>query len=141
MERGAWSVEKEGNKMIPEGLKYTKEHEWVKIEGNEAVIGITDHAQLELGDITFVELPEIGGEIKKAESVSTVESVKAASDIYSPVSGEIVDVNRALVDSPETINQSPYEDGWICKIAVKGEVDESGLMDASAYEKYLKETK
>jgi len=125
--------------MIPKNLKYTKEHEWVKLEGSEAVIGITDHAQSQLGDITFIELPQKDRQIKQSDSISTVESVKAASDIYSPVSGTITDVNSSLEDAPELINQSPYENGWICRVNVSNSGELDNLMDADAYEEYLKE--
>jgi len=119
-------------------LKYTKDHEWVKLEGNEAVIGITDHAQSELGDITFVDLPKIGTKVKQSDSIATIESVKAASDVYSPVSGEVMAVNKDLNDKPENINSSPYVDGWICKIAVS-DADETGnLMDEAGYTAFLK---
>jgi len=126
--------------MIPEELKYTKEHEWVRIDGEEVVFGITDHAQSELGDITFVELPENGTEIKKSESMSTVESVKAASDIYAPVSGKIVEVNQALESSPEVINASPYGDGWLCRVSVSDTSEIEGLMSAEDYGKFLEES-
>ncbi|RKY41757.1 MAG: glycine cleavage system protein GcvH [Candidatus Makaraimicrobium thalassicum] len=126
--------------MVPQELKYTKEHEWVRIEGGEAVFGITDHAQSELGDVTFVEFPDTGSEIKQFGSLATVESVKAASDIYAPLSGRILKVNEALRDKPEIINQSPYEEGWICRISVADAMEERNLMDASAYETYLKES-
>ena len=125
--------------MVPQGLKYTKEHEWVRFEGDAVVIGITDHAQSELGDITFVEIPEAGREVKRAESISTVESVKAASDIYAPVSGKIIEVNDTLQDTPEILNSSPYEEGWICKVSINDTGEQEGLMDAAAYEEYLKE--
>jgi len=125
--------------MVPENLKYTKEHEWVKIEGNEAVVGITDHAQSELGDITFVELPGSGKEINQGDSIATVESVKAASDIYAPLSGKIIGVNELLEGKPETINQDPFGDGWICKIEIKDPQETENLLDASAYEEYSKE--
>ncbi|HNX91088.1 MAG TPA: glycine cleavage system protein GcvH [Candidatus Omnitrophota bacterium] len=123
--------------MVPANLKYSKEHEWVKIEGQEAVMGITDHAQSALGDITFIDLPKKGRDVKSGDSISTVESVKAASDIYAPVTGKITSVNDALNGAPEIINKSPYGDGWICKISVQS-VDMSHLMDAAAYESYLK---
>ena len=126
--------------MIPNDLKYTKEHEWVKVEGDTATVGITDHAQSELGDITFVDLPAAGKELKQSDSLATVESVKAASDVYSPVSGKVAGVNEALRDAPEKINQSPYEDGWICKVSVTNKADLDKLMDAAAYDKYLKES-
>jgi len=125
------------SQMIPKNLKYTKEHEWVKMENDKALFGITDHAQSELGDITFVEVPEKGTVVKQFETFSTVESVKAASDIYAPLSGEIIDVNEKLIDAPELINKSPYENGWICKIKISNEEEISGLMDAGAYEQYL----
>jgi glycine cleavage system H protein len=127
--------------MIPENLRFTKEHEWIKVEGNEACMGITDHAQSALGDITFIELPNAGKEVSKSESIATVESVKAASDVYSPVSGKIIKVNEALANAPETVNKSPYEKGWICRLKIKDASELDSLMDAKAYEKYLKETK
>jgi len=125
--------------MIPENIKYTKEHEWVKVEGNIATMGITDHAQSELGDITFVELPGVESKINKADSIATVESVKAASDIYAPLSGKIIEVNETLQSSPEIVNQSPYDEGWVCKIEIIGPVEEGDFMDNIAYEAYLKE--
>ena len=124
--------------MVSEELKYTKKHEWLRLNDGEAVIGITDHAQSELGDITFIELPEEGKQVKRGDTIVTIESVKAASDVYSPVSGEIVATNKALEDAPETVNRSAYEDGWICRIKV-ADVSETGdLMDLAAYEEYLK---
>ena len=125
--------------MIPEELKYTKEHEWIKIEGTVATVGITDHAQSELGDITFVELPNVGKDLKQSDSCATVESVKAASDIYAAVSGKVTAVNEALVDAPETINQSPYVEGWIYKLDISNPAEADSLMDAAAYETFLKE--
>lgn len=126
--------------MNPANLKYTKEHEWVKVEGDEATIGITDHAQSALGDITFIEIPALGKKVRQNDTVSTVESVKAASDIYSPVSGEIIKVNEALKDAPEIVNKSPYVDGWICRIKLSALGETASLMDASGYEKFIKET-
>ena len=126
--------------MVPGDLKYTKEHEWIKVDGDEAVIGITDHAQAELGDITFIDLPQEGNDIVKSASIATVESVKAASDVYSPLSGKIAGVNDALEAEPEKMNQSPYEDGWICRIRMTDAGELDGLMDASAYEEFLKES-
>ena len=123
--------------MIPENLKYTKEHEWAKITDNEAVFGITEHVQSELGDITFVEVPEKGTTVKQFETLSVVESVKAASDIYAPLSGNIIDVNEKLLNAPELINKSPYEEGWICKIKISDPAQISNLMDAKAYKEYL----
>ena len=127
--------------MIPENLKYTKEHEWAKIENNEAIFGITDHAQSELGDITFVEVPQMNASLKKSQAFSTLESVKAASDIYAPLSGTIIGVNEELKDVPELINKSPYEKGWICRIKIKDTGEISKLMDAKAYNAYLKTLK
>ncbi|MDP8259031.1 MAG: glycine cleavage system protein GcvH [Candidatus Aadella gelida] len=127
--------------MVPEDLKYTKEHEWVKVEGTKATIGITDHAQSELGDITFIELPEIGSEINVSDSIATVESVKAASDIYAPLAGKVTEVNEALESSPEVVNQSPYDEGWILKVEVSGDSGKENLMDQAAYETYIKENK
>jgi glycine cleavage system H protein len=125
--------------MIPQDLKYTKEHEWVRLEGDNAVFGITDHAQSALGDITFIELPSKDGEIKQSESIATIESVKAASDVYAPLSGKIMEVNESLQDNPEIMNSSPYEDGWICRVNIKDAGEQDALMSAGEYENYLKE--
>jgi len=123
---------------VLEGLKYSKDHEWVKIEGNKAWIGITDFAQHSLGDIVFVELPEIGSELNKGDVLGVVESVKAASDVYTPVSGKVVEVNEELGDSPEKINEDPYE-SWIAVIEI-GDISETEeLMDADDYERFCKE--
>ena len=121
---------------VPEELQYTRSHEWVRTEGDTATIGITDHAQDELGDIVFVELPEEGVTFDAGDSFGTVESVKAVSDLYTPVGGEVVEVNEALSDSPEKINEDPYGEGWIVKIQVSGEGD---LLSASDYEQFLEE--
>jgi glycine cleavage system H protein len=121
---------------VPEELQYTRSHEWVRTEGDTATIGITDHAQEELGDIVFVELPEQGATFDAGDSFSTVESVKAVSDLYAPVGGEVVEVNEALNDSPEKINEDPYGDGWIVKLRVS---DEGDLLSASDYEQLLEE--
>jgi glycine cleavage system H protein len=121
---------------VPEELQYTRSHEWVRTEGDTATIGITDHAQDELGDIVFVELPEEGVTFDAGDSFGTVESVKAVSDLYTPVGGEVVEVNEALSDSPEKINEDPYGEGWIVKIQVSGEGD---LLSASDYEQFLGE--
>jgi glycine cleavage system H protein len=122
---------------IPEDLLYTKEHEWVKIEGNLATIGITDYAQASLGDITFVELPLAGVSIEKSSVLATVESVKAASDVYTPFSGKISRINQAIVDNPELINQSPYEKAWFAIIEIKNHAEKESLLKPSDYEKYL----
>ena len=121
---------------VPEELQYTRSHEWVRTEGDTATIGITDHAQDELGDIVFVELPEVGATFDAGDSFGTVESVKAVSDLYAPVGGEVVEVNEALNDSPEKINEDPYGDGWIIKLRVS---DEGDLLSASDYEQLLEE--
>lgn len=120
---------------IPADLKYTKDHEWLKLlEGGEALIGITDFAQNSLGDITFVEVPEVGDTFSSGESFGVVESVKAASDLYMPVDAEVIEVNESLEDSPESVNASPYEEGWIMKIKVSDPSALEGLLDASSYE-------
>lgn len=124
---------------IPEGLLYTKEHEWIKIEGNLGTIGITDYAQNALGDITFVELPKVGDEVKQFEPFASVESVKAASDIYAPMSGKVVKLNEKLSTSPELINSSPYGDGWIAVIEISDEKEKENLMTAEEYKKYVEE--
>ncbi len=122
---------------VREGLFYTKEHEWVKIEGNLATFGISDHAQHALGDITFVELPKLGAELAHGKMFATIESVKAASDVFVPLSGKIVKVNSDLVNKPESINKSPYDQAWFVKVEIKNEAEKKNLMDASAYKNYL----
>ncbi len=122
---------------VPEDLQYTKSHEWVRTEGDTATIGITDHAQDELGDVVFVELPEVGATFDAGDSFSTVESVKAVSDLYTPVGGEVVEVNEALGEQPEKINEDPYGEGWIVKLRVSDEG--SGLLSASDYEQFIEE--
>lgn len=123
---------------IPDNLIYTKEHEWLKIEGNSGTAGITDYAQSSLGDITFVELPKVGDRVEQFKQFATVESVKAASDVYAPVSGKVVKVNEELLNSPELINQSPYEKGWFAVIEIENEKEKENLLSASDYKKYLK---
>ena len=118
---------------IPKNLLYTSEHEWVKIEGNTATIGITDFAQGELGDIVFVELPEIGQQLRAEEVAAIVESVKAASDVYSPVGGEVVEINESLLDAPDAVNNSPYEDGWFFKIQPDDIESLQNLLSAEEY--------
>lgn len=124
---------------VPGDLKYTKSHEWVKVDGDVATIGMTDYAQGELGDITYLELPDTGTEIGAAEPFGVVESVKAASDIYAPVGGEVIEVNEAAVSGPEVVNASPYDDAWLIKVKVSGDDALGGLMSAEEYEKYLEE--
>jgi len=120
---------------VRDGLKYTKTHEWVKLAGNKATIGITDHAQHELTDIVFVELPSIGKEIKKGEELCVVESVKSVSEVYAPVSGKIVAVNTKLDDTPEIINNSPYDNGWLVEIEIKDKAEVNMLLEATEYKK------
>jgi glycine cleavage system H protein len=122
---------------LPQDLQYTKSHEWVRTEDDTATIGITDHAQDELGDVVFVELPSVGDTFEAGESFGTVESVKAVSDIYAPVAGEVVEANSALEDSPEKINEDPYGEGWIVKLKTSGSSDD--LLSAAEYEKVMKE--
>ncbi|MDE0220837.1 MAG: glycine cleavage system protein GcvH [Spirochaetaceae bacterium] len=119
---------------IPEDLRYTAEHEWLRQDGEIAVIGITNHAQGELGDVVYVELPEVGSEIVQGESFGVIESVKAASDLYAPISGEITAVNGDLEAAPQRVNESPYDGGWLIKVRPSRFADEqSGLLDATAY--------
>ena len=118
---------------IPETLKYSKSHEWARIEGDTVTVGITDHAQHELTDIVFVELPETGRELAAGDACAVVESVKSASDIITPLAGEVTEVNTALTDAPEQVNDSPYEDGWFFKLKLSGGPDTSTLLDAAQY--------
>ncbi len=122
---------------IPAELKYTKDHEWVKVDGDTAIVGITDYAQGELGDVVFVELPEVGDAVEKDESFGTIEAVKAVADLFSPLSGEVVDVNGELEDDPEIVNKEPYGKGWMVKINISDEGELDTLMDAAAYEKHI----
>jgi glycine cleavage system H protein len=125
--------------MVVEGLLYTKEHEWAKVEGNTVTIGITDYAQEQLGEVTFVELPEVGKELEQNDELGVVESSKAASDIYSPVTGKVIEVNTELESSPELINEDCYKGGWLCKIELSDTGSLDSLMDEKKYEAYLKE--
>ena len=122
---------------IPEDLKYTKDHEWARIEGDVVTIGITDFAQSELGDIVYLELPELGFETKQGGSFGTIEAVKAVSDIFSPLTGEVVEVNDKLNDEPEIINKDPYGDGWIIKIKISDHSEYENLLDKSKYEELI----
>jgi glycine cleavage system H protein len=126
---------------FPEGLKYTKEHEWVLVEDNIATVGITDYAQQELGDIVYVELPEIGDKIVKDDPFGAVESVKAVSDLYAPVSGAVLEFNDALPETPETINEDPYGDGWMIKVEMTDVEELKDLMDAEEYAEYVEQQK
>jgi len=123
--------------MYPEDFRYTKDHEWVKIEADNATIGITDFAQKQLGDVVYVELPEIGSQLEFHQSLGVVESVKAVSDIYSPVSGEVVAINEELNDVPEVLNEDPHGKGWIIRLKIKDEAELEKLMSLSEYEQYL----
>ncbi len=123
---------------IPEDAKYTKDHEWARVEGDTVVIGINDYAQDQLGEVVFVELPEIGDSFEKGDEFGTVESVKAVSEIYMPLSGEVVETNQALEDSPELVNSAPYGDGWIIKIKPADLSEMDQLMDKTAYLAMLK---
>jgi glycine cleavage system H protein len=123
----------------PTNLRYQKTHEYVRIEGNKAYVGITVFAQESLGDVVFVELPEVGAEFKSGEVFCTVESVKAVSDCYTPVSGEVVEVNETLNDQPELINEDPHGEGWICAIEMTDPSEIEALLDAAAYEKHVEE--
>ena len=126
---------------FPEGLKYSKEHEWVLVEGNIATIGITEFAQAELGDLVFVELPEVGEKIVKDDPFGAVESVKAVSDIYAPVSGMVLEINDVLPDNPETINDDPYGDGWMIRVELSDQDDLKDLMDEDEYGEYVAQQK
>lgn len=123
---------------VEEGLFYTKEHEWVKIEGKSATIGITDHAQHALGDITFVELPKVGAQLEQSKLAATVESIKAASDVYAPLSGKVIKINPELSDNPGLVNQSPYGSGWLAVIEIKDDKEKDVLMSSVKYQEYLK---
>ena len=121
----------------PENYRYTKEHEWVHVEGDQGTIGITDHAQHELGDIVFVDLPKAGTKVTKGQSFGSVESVKAVSDIYAPVSGEVSSSNDLLSQNPEKLNQDPHGDAWLIKVKLSSSDETSGLMSAADYQKYV----
>ena len=124
--------------MIPPELNYVDTHEWIRDEGdNQVTIGITQHAQESLGDVVFVELPEVGKVLSAGDDFGVVESVKAASDLYSPLSGEVLEVNSELEDSPETINEAPYEGGWLIKLKLSDASEMDDLLDAAAYEKVV----
>ncbi len=123
----------------PAELKYTKEHEWIKVEGNIGIIGITDFAQDQLGDVVFVELPEVGRELKQNEQFGVVESVKTVSDLYSPVSGKVVEINTELESTPEAVNEDPYGKGWMLKVELSDPAELENLLDAAAYEAFVKE--
>ncbi|HIF84773.1 MAG TPA: glycine cleavage system protein GcvH [Flavobacteriaceae bacterium] len=118
---------------IKSELKYTKDHEWIQIEGNDVIIGITDYAQSELGDIVFVEIETIGDDLKKEEIFGSVEAVKTVSDLFAPLSGKIIEINEALEDNPELVNNDPYGEGWIIKMEIKDLSETEDLLDADSY--------
>ncbi|MDP2168660.1 MAG: glycine cleavage system protein GcvH [Thermodesulfovibrionales bacterium] len=123
----------------PENLKYHKEHTWVKVSGRKATIGITDYAQDALGDIVYIDLPDVDSPVEAGAEISEIESTKATSPVISPVSGTVIEVNEELSESPEIINEDPYEKGWIAVIEISSASDVDDLMDASEYEKYIEE--
>ncbi len=123
--------------MYPENLFYTKDHEWLRLEGEEAVVGITDFAQKQLGDIIYVDLPQVGKTLEAHQTLGSVESVKSVSDVYSPVSGEVIEVNSELAQTPDLINRDPYGQGWLVRLKIKDKNELNNLMKAAEYEKYL----
>ena len=127
--------------MYPENFRYTKEHEWILVEGEIGTIGITDHAQEELGDIVYVDLPKVGARIERGKALGSVESVKAVSDIYSPAAGDVTAVNEALADAPETLNRDPHGAGWLVKLRLSEPAGAGELMTAADYEKYVEAEK
>lgn len=129
----------QGSGIYPDDLKYTKEHEWISVQGGVGTVGITHYAQSELGDIVYVELPAVGSAVVAGEEFGTVESVKAVSEIFAPVSGEVLEVNGALAQGPDTINKDPYGEGWLLKIKLADAKDIDTLMTAAAYRKYIEE--
>lgn len=122
---------------VPETLKYTKDHEWVKIENDIAIVGITDFAQQQLTDIVYIELPEKGKVVEQSEQLAVIESVKSVSDVFAPISGEVIEVNEKLNNNPEKINQDPYGEGWIAKIKIKDREEVKQLMSAEEYKKLI----
>ena len=123
--------------MYPSNFRYTKEHEWVRVEGGIGVVGITDHAQKELGDIVYVDLPKVGARLEQGKTLGSVESVKAVSDIFAPVSGEVLEVNDILSNKPETLNEDPHGAGWLVKIKLSASGEIQQLLSAEDYQKYI----
>ena len=121
----------------PENLHYTKEHEWVRVDGEFAVVGITDHAQHELGDIVYVDLPKVGATLAQGKTFGSVESVKAVSDVYAPISGEVAEVNQVLADTPEKLNEDPHGEAWLVKIKLTAPDEIKQLLSAADYQKYI----
>ena len=124
---------------VPEELRYTKEHEWIRIEGDSVVIGVTDYAQNALTDVVWVELPEMGAVVGSMDSFASVESVKSVSEIYAPISGEVIEINDVLEDSPELINEDPYGKGWICKMSISDNSELASLLDGTTYRGLIEE--
>ena len=123
--------------MYPSDYYYTKDHEWIQVKGHEAVVGITDFAQKQLGDVVYIQVPEVGAKLSAHQSIGTIESVKAVSDVFSPVSGEVTAVNTKLVDSPELVNHDPHGQGWIIKLKILNPKELESLMKAGNYERFL----
>ncbi len=126
--------------MYPSDLRYSKEHEWARVEGNVAVVGVTQYAQDSLGDVVFIDLPDVGSEIEQFSKVGEIESVKAVSDLFSPVGGKVVEINQSAVDDPEIVNNEPYGAGWLIKVELSDQAQLDGLMDAQAYQALLDES-
>ncbi len=124
---------------FPDDLRYTREHEWARRKGKNVVVGITEYAQDQLGDVVYLELPDVGDEVKKGDSFGVVESTKAVSELFSPVTGKVVEVNDPLKDSPETVNEDPYEEGWMVVIEPSDPAELEALMDTKAYQAFLEE--
>lgn len=120
---------------FPDNLKYTSDHEWIRVEGDTGWVGITDYAQSELGDVVFVELPAVGTKVAQGKSMGTIEAVKAVSDIFAPVSGEVLEVNKEIVSSPDALNKDPYGKGWMIKIRIGNQAELAALLDVGAYQK------
>jgi glycine cleavage system H protein len=125
--------------MYPDNFRYTKEHEWISVEGDVGAIGITDHAQHELGDIVYVDLPKVGSTVAKGGTIGSVESVKAVSDIYSPVSGDVIEINQMLADKPERLNEDPHGDAWLIKVRLSTPDEVKSLLSAEEYRSYIGE--
>jgi glycine cleavage system H protein len=124
---------------FPDDLKYTREHEWCRVKGNRATVGITEFAQDQLGDIVYLELPEVGDPVKKGEAFGVVESTKAVSELFAPMSGKVLEVNDPLADAPETINEDPYEEGWMIQVEISSPAEAEELLSATAYAKFVEE--
>ena len=124
---------------VPEELRYTKEHEWIRVEGDSVVIGVADYAQNALTDVVWVELPDMGAVVGSMDSFASVESVKSVSEIYAPISGEVIEINESLEDSPELINEDPYGEGWICKMSISDNSELASLLDGTTYRGLIEE--